>query len=145
MLHFARVQDTPLYIHVEVVLIIKSFVFLKHILIHTDNIYNVYILLFSIANLLLFNIVIILAFKQICKWEADTSVYLIAFSVDWFVHPVTPQFVMFNSIYLVSLMKFKCFACNFSYSFYFYSPTPSFFKRCVFQPWYVATVRNTLS
>ena len=63
MLHFVKVQDTPLYIHVEVVLIIKSFAFLKYILIHTDNIYNVFILLFSIANLLLFNIVTILAFK----------------------------------------------------------------------------------
>ena len=76
MLDFVRVLVTPLHIHVDVALIIKSFVFLKYILIHIDNIYNVLILLFSIANLLLFDIVTILDFKQICKWEADASLYL---------------------------------------------------------------------
>lgn len=64
MLDFVGVLDTTVWIH-DVVLIIKSFVFLKYNLSHNNSL--VLILLFSIANILLFNIVTILPFKQIYK------------------------------------------------------------------------------
>lgn len=65
MFDVPEVLDAPLYIHVNVVLIIKNFVFLKYISMYNNL--SVLILLFSIAKLPLLNIVTILAVKQIYK------------------------------------------------------------------------------
>lgn len=59
------ILDLPLYIKVDVVLIFKSFVFLKYNLIYNSLL--VLILSLSIANLLLYKIVNILDPKQTHK------------------------------------------------------------------------------
>ena len=65
MFDVPEVLDAPLYIHANVVLIIKNFVFLKYVSMYNNLL--VLILLFSIAKLSLLNIVTILALKQIYK------------------------------------------------------------------------------
>ena len=63
------ILDLPLYIKVDVVLIFKSFVFLKYNLIYNSLL--VLILSLSIANLLLYKTVNILDPKQTHKETVD--------------------------------------------------------------------------
>lgn len=65
ILGLVGILDLPLYIKVDVVLIFKSFVFLKYILIYNSLL--VLILSLSVANLLLYKIVNILDPKQTHK------------------------------------------------------------------------------
>ena len=65
MFDVPEILDAPLYIHANVVLIIKTFAFLKYVSMYNNLL--VLILLFSIAKLSLLNIVTILALKQIYK------------------------------------------------------------------------------
>lgn len=69
ILGLVGILDLPLYIKVDVVLIFKSFVFLKYNLIYNSLL--VLILSFSIANLLLYKIVNILDRKQTHKETVD--------------------------------------------------------------------------